>query len=436
MRGLYDLLIKSNMRIVAAVDVYLLDPFSRALTDATLWIAQRWISAIFVFAFAMACGYFLYLILVTHIIFWDFGIYVAAMKAMAAGKSPYDHPYIAEHFGVGQTFVYPPFIARIFYLTWLFLTPAGAAGLIIIHTISWISIPYLLAGLPKNWRSREFLLLCAFYIILFGRGGLKLLCSGNMQCLLSALTIFSIVVAIRTHSYKLFWVTILICSSIKIYFIGLLLIPMIIDKKYLEAITILVITVALYALDYAFNPRLFSEFLTVVTSQSQDVFLVGRSLYSLVLSGFHLVIPSENHLTLAVAWGLHFIFVAMVFLFAYAVARGRRRPTRFDLFCCWIFMSAYLISPRLTDYDTAVLIVPFVLLCQMMLRDSRLGMGIAATVAFCGSVFMRTPLTDWNGLFAILGVWLGTGVHWLVAGRADSSTEIKGQFAADGPRSP
>ena len=172
---------KSNMRMVAAVDVYLLDPFSSALTEATIWIVQRWISAIFVFAFAMACGYFLYLILVTHIIFWDFGIYVAAMKAMAAGKSPYDHPYIAEHFGVGQTFVYPPFIARILYLTWLFLTPAGAAGLIIIHTISWISIPYLLAGLPKNWRSREFLLLCAFYIILFGRGGLKLLCSGNMH---------------------------------------------------------------------------------------------------------------------------------------------------------------------------------------------------------------------------------------------------------------
>ena len=43
-------------------------------------------------------------------------------------------------------------------------------------------------------------------------------------------------------------------------------------------------------------------------------------------------------------------------------------------------MSAYLVSPRLTDYDTAVLIPPFVLLGQMLLRESRLGMGIAATV--------------------------------------------------------
>ena len=137
-----------------------------------------------------------------------------------------------------------------------------------------------------------------------------------------------------------------------------------------------------------------------------------------------------------VAWGLHFIFAVMVLLFAYAVARGHGRPTRFDLFCCWIFMSAYLISPRLTDYDTAILIVPFVLLGQMLLRESRLGTGIAATVAFCGSVFLRTPLTDWSGLFAILGIWLGTGVHCLVAGQIDNSTEIKGEIAVDRPRSP
>jgi hypothetical protein len=73
---------------------------------------------------------------------------------------------------------------------------------------------------------------------------------------------------------------------------------------------------------------------------------------------------------------MHFILVVIVLLFAYAVARGQRRTTRFDLFCCWIFMSAYLISPRFT-------------------------------------------------------ISFGTGVHWLVAGQADSSTEIKGQIAVD-----
>src|SRR5277367_914989 len=168
----------------------------------------------------------------------------------------------------------------------------------------------------------------------------------------------------------------------------------------------------------------------------KDAFLVGRSLYSFVLSGFPVFVGHESHLMSMVAWGLHFIFAVMVLLFAYAVARGHGRPTRFDLFCCWIFMSAYLISPRLTDYDTAILIVPFVLLGQMLLRESRLGTGIAATVAFCGSVFLRTPLTDWSGLFAILGIWLGTGVHCLVAGQIDNSTEIKGEIAVDRPRSP
>lgn len=423
---------KTTGLAATVVDLYFLDPLSHAVTAAMLWIVRHWIGAVSVVALATASGYFLYLIFITHIIFWDFGIYVAAMKAMAADKSPYDYVYIREQFGVGQTFVYPPLIAHVFYIIWSVLTPAGAVGLLVVHTISWVSIPYLLAGTQKNWRLQDFMLLFAFYIMFFGRGGLKLLCSGNIQCILSALTIFSIVFAVKTQSYKLFWIAIIICSSVKIYFIGFLLVPIIIDKKYVSAIAIVVMIAALYAINYASNPRLFFEFLTVVTSQSQDVFLVGRSLYSFVLSGLANAVGSESHLTSVVAWGMHFIFVVIVLLFAYAVARGRRcRPARFDLFCCWIFMSACLISPRLTDYDTAILIVPFVLLGQMLLRDSRLGVGIAATVAFCGSVFMRTPLTDWSGLFAILGIWLGTGVHWLVVGQADSSTEVKGQIAVD-----
>jgi len=433
----HDILIKTNVHAAAVVDSYFLDPLSHALTGAMLWIVRRWISTIFVVALATASAYFLYLIFVTHIIFWDFGIYVAAVEAMAAGKSPYDYAYTQEISGWPQQFVYPPLFAQTAYkLKWLLLTPAGATGLLVTHVVSWFSIPYLLAGSPKNWRSRDFLLLCAFYIILFGRGGLKLFCSGNIACILSALMIFSIVVAIRTRSYKLFWVAIIICSSIKIYFLAFLLIPIVMDKKYLSAIAVVIIVAGLYAIDYASNPRLFAEFLSAATWQSEDAFLVGRSLYSFVLSGFPVFVGHESHLTSMVAWGLHFIFAVMVLLFAYAVARGHGRPTRFDLFCCWIFMSAYLISPRLTDYDTAILIVPFVLLGQMLLRESRLGTGIAATVAFCGSVFLRTPLTDWSGLFAILGIWLGTGVHCLVAGQIDNSTEIKGEIAVDRPRSP
>ena len=110
-------------------------------------------------------------------------------------------------------------------LKWLLLTPAGATGLLFIHAVSWFSIPYLLAGSPKHWRLRDFLPLLAFYILFFDRGGLQLLCSGNMACILSALTIFSIVVAIKTESYNLFWAAIIVCPAVKIYFLAFVLVP-------------------------------------------------------------------------------------------------------------------------------------------------------------------------------------------------------------------
>jgi hypothetical protein len=79
----HDILIKTNVHAAAVVDSYFLDPLSHALTGAMLWIVRRWISTIFVVALATASAYFLYLIFVTHIIFWDFGIYVAAVETGA-----------------------------------------------------------------------------------------------------------------------------------------------------------------------------------------------------------------------------------------------------------------------------------------------------------------------------------------------------------------
>jgi hypothetical protein len=170
--------------------------------------------------------------------------------------------------------------------------------------------------------------------------------------------------------------------------------------------------VVLFVIDYALHPQLFREFIATIAQQS-DSGMVGLSLYSLLLRSFHLVLGPGLRGIGAIALAIHFVFVAIIVTLSYSAAARRRRPMQFDIYCCWMFMSACLISPRLLDYDIALLVVPVVVLGQMLLSMKGPGLAIAAVVAILGFVFMRTPLSDWSGIIAIVGIWLGSGVAWL-----------------------
>src|SRR4029078_9695235 len=126
-----------------------------------------------------------------------------------------------------------------------------------------------------------------------------------------------------------------------------------------------------------------------------------------------------GQLSFAIALGIHVVLVVAIILIAYSIAERKARPDRFNLFCCWLFISAFLISPRVSDYDLAVVIVPFVLLARMLLIERGLGIAVAVAVAAIGFSFMRTPpsfeteLSKWSAIFAILGMWFRAAVHWL-----------------------
>jgi hypothetical protein len=370
-------------------------------------------------------GYLFVEVVITRNIFWDVNFFSAVVKAMAAGVSPYNNKYISEIpglVGYSSGFVYPPFVADVFYtFRWLFLTRDGLFVLLLIHVASWISIPYLLAGSPKKWYARNFLYVWGLYLVLFGLGGMRLLIVGNTAAILMALIIFSIVVAVRTKNYMLFWPTILVCSFVKFYLLSFLLVPVILDKRYIGASGIICVLAALHALNYIIDPVRFSEYIAQIGEQSSDLSNIGLSFYSLATEIISVALGPTNHrLAVAlVAIGFHLLFSLAIFVIAYASAGLRSRPERFDPFCCWLFMSAFLISPRIFDYDLAVIIVPFVILGQVLLKERGPGLATAVVVAIFGSILLRTPssfetdLSKWGAMFAILGVWIGMAVNWL-----------------------
>jgi hypothetical protein len=410
------------------IEARLLVPTSQALTRLIRWIVVRLDLTLAAICFAFAAGYFIYLIFVSHSFFWDFQRDVAVVKAMAAGVSPYDRTYLTEHFSIFQTspipvtFVYPPLVAEAFYkLSWFMTTSIGCACLLFVQIVSWISIPYLLAGSPTKWYSREFLYVWGLYLVLFGFSGMRIFAVGNPAGILNALIIASIVVAVRTRDYKVFWVAILICSMVKIYFLAFLMLPVILDKRYIGATVFIFLFALAYSMNYFLSPVLFSEYLDKMAVLSQiPVVAEGWSLYSLAHVVFHSFPKISGNRALLLALGVHFLFVGIIILIAYAIAERYRRPYRFDLLCCWFFMSAFLISPRIFDYDIAVLTVPLVLLGRMLIFERGPGIFIAVSIAASGLMLIRMPLLDWISIVAIMGVWLGAAVQLLGTERVES----------------
>jgi len=368
--------------------------------------------------FAIAATYFLVLVFVTHHMFWDVNFYASVVKAMSAGISPYDNAYISQDAtdGFSLGFMYPPFAAQIFYkFDWLFLTAGGRAGLAVAQVLSWIAIPYLLAGSPARWYSRSYLYVWALYLVLFGLAGMRLLVVGNISALLFSTMIFAIVVAVRTGKYTLFWITIVICSFVKFYFLIFLMFPVILDKKYSASIIAIAILLGLFALNYVVSPMQFSEYLRQIGTQSNEV---GLSIFSLATRFTKGVLEWGGLQSFILPLAVYGVVSITILGIAFAVAE-QRRPETFDLFCCWLFLAAFLISPRMYDFELAVVTVPFVLLARMLLLERGIGISVAAVAIAMGFLLVRNPpffgvsLSDWTASFAIFGVWLGAGIHWL-----------------------
>ena len=186
---------------------------------------------------------------------------------------------------------------------------------------------------------------------------------------------------------------ILISAFIKLYFLVFLLFPIILDKKYIAVAIFIVTFVLIYSSNYFFSPAMFSEFVTGVTYISRDSNAIGRSLYTLTYSGSHFLFAADDNRALFFALAIHAAISSIILLLAYAVFQNRSRPEQFNVLCCWLFLSAFLMSPRLVDYDIPIMVVPIVLIGRMLLSEKGVGISVVAIVSVLGTCLMRTAFS-------------------------------------------
>jgi len=89
-------------------------------------------------------------------------------------------------------------------------------------------------------------------------------------------------------------------------------------------------------------------------------------------------------------------------------------------------------AESLEDYDLAVVSVPFVLLSRMLLMKRGPGLGVALVTAIFAFILLRASTTlkvdllQWSPIFAVLGVWLGSAIHWIMSAR-DTGATVEGR---------
>ena len=386
--------------------------------------SDHWRVTVAFLTFTLAIGFIGYIVFAGKT-FWDFAVYRAGVAAYQATGTAYDPQFLLETYGVGLPFTYPPLILLLFSkLSWLFATDLGRAVLVIAHVLAFLLIPYLL--IPRSLRRTEFVWMFGVYLVAFGLSGCKLLLAGNIAALLSALIVGALNYSATRKLNAVFWVALFLVCQIKIYFVCLVAIPFLVERKIWVPAAMAVLIVAGYALNYMAPPRLLEGFTTTLASVTHISAFGGTSVMTAVQTMLdRLHISNQTSITTLLAVGIHCLYALVMMSFAVAVMWSKARPKDAYVSLLWAFMGALLISPRLAPYDLALLVIPFlVFLRQLVISEDRFGLHIAMAAAVLAAGLATTPLADWGALVVLCGVWGGIGCDWLMQKHA-SSTEAK-----------
>jgi hypothetical protein len=174
------------------------------------------------------------------------------------------------------------------------------------------------------------------------------------------------------------------------------------------------------ALNSVVAPDLLPQFLATLGEVSHQPGFSGTSVLSAVDAGLREAHVGAGSTPLAIAFAVHMVYLLLAMAFGAAVLWSRA-PADLHKALLFAFMGALLASPRLIEYDMALVAIPFLVFLRDLVRDRGLGLSIAVAGLVAALVLVRTPLADWGGFVTLLGVWIGMGMTWLMGPQSESS---------------
>jgi hypothetical protein len=390
---------------------------SRVWSGVSAAATLNWRNVVAFLTLSVAAAFTAYIVL-SGTTFWDFAVYRAGISAYRAIGTPYDPEYLHQVYGLGLPFTYAPMVLLAFTkVSWLFTSGPGLTLLLSVHLAACLSIPWLMV--PRDLRRTELVWMSGVFLTAFGLSGTKLFLTGNLAAVASALVLAALRYCIPRRNYTVLFLLLLLVCQVKIYFICFGAVPFLMDRKVWIPAAACLLIVATYALNYLMPPLLVHGFVTSLQAVSQVTAFVGTSVLTAVQISLGRLAVGHGTLVVLISWGAHCLYALLLLGFAASVMWTRARPVASPyLASLWAFMAALLISPRLAPYELALLVIPFLIFIQRLLAARDLGLGIAIAGFIAGASLVTTPLADWGGFVALLGVWVGIGVSWLRAAAA------------------
>jgi hypothetical protein len=308
---------------------------------------------------------------------WDVRVYWKAIEAVRAAHDPYISAMAvqtATHLqGDVPAGVDPPWSYVYSPITLPVLRLIGLLPGIVSGTLYWTL--YLVAVLAQAWiglqsaegnERRAFLYLApvaAFFPGLLANG---IVLGGNVAYILYAVVLLGAVFTWRGHSWRWFYLAVLIASCIKAPLLSLVVIPVLTARKqWAPALATTVAGACFFGIQLFLWPGLFHHYLQAVALQftyNRDFGCSPAGLLSGVLydRGIAYTIPAA---------AFYALYAAAIFATLFHLSRLYLRGLySLQQWVPVLLVGVILLNPRLIEYDVAPLALPLAFICWRWLR--------------------------------------------------------------------
>lgn len=366
--------------------------------------------------------------------FWDYWVYQAATTALKVGADPYA-PGAMQRFGVeqGYNFTYPPVALDILqplaaldptFVMWAYSVLFAASALWLL----WLLTNTVCASLSPFQRA------CGLVagVAAFTMAGTISISSANWGVILNAMVVTALVHAIRSRSYLPFLVAVVLCSSIKPFYLQFLIVPMIVNREswvyIVKAGVTVAVAAAIYLSYYFFSEARFVSWMMSIDDQSIAQGVVGNNVF-----GFALGLGASSIVALAI----HGLFcLAML-----AMAMGLKSTDQGVRWSVALIVASFL-NPRIMMYDVQIAAIPvFYLICGAPLIQSRMcprngALLVVGVLFLVGLLSLREHAVFARSLAFPLTALVAVAIAYSGFARADRGRNIGGDASASDDGSP
>lgn len=282
-----------------------------------------------------------------HLNFVDAGAYASAIRRWMSGQDPY--LYTPD---MGMYCLYPPvFIYLGGTLARLFTPHLGWVLYQTLHIAAALSLPWILY---RHYLKKSSIGLAVFYLLFFASPGFlgsSALETGNIAIICYAAMLSAGIRGLRLNRWTLFYLAVFCCSSIKITFLPMLLLPLLCGEgKFLSSAGCAVATVCGLLAQRWIAPSLYSRFTQNLQMQGMRTGEVGRSLFGIF---FH-ILHSLNGPGLLIIPMLAYGSAAIAIIAVLGTLRTRGAKRLLPSWYALVLAGVLFAMPRLEYYDLCI----------------------------------------------------------------------------------